>query len=100
MQELPDDKREAMQKLRDAILKNLPDGFSEEMGNGMMGYSVPHSIYPDGYHCDPKQALPFVALASQKNFIALYHMGIYANPQIYQWFVEEYPKHSKAKLDM
>jgi len=100
MQELPDDKREAMQKLRDAILKNLPDGFSEEMGYGMMGYSVPHSIYPDGYHCDPKQALPFVALASQKNFIALYHMGIYANPQIYQWFVEEYPKHSKAKLDM
>jgi len=100
IQELPDDRREAMQKLREAILKNLPEGFSEEMGYGMMGYGVPHSIYPDGYHCDPKQALPFVALASQKNFIALYHMGIYANPQIYEWFVEEYPKHSKAKLDM
>jgi uncharacterized protein YdhG (YjbR/CyaY superfamily) len=100
IQELPDDRKEAMQKLREAILKNLPEGFSEEMGYGMMGYSVPHSIYPDGYHCAPKQALPFVALASQKNFIALYHMGIYANPQIYEWFVEEYPKHSKAKLDM
>ena len=100
MQELPVERREAMQKLREVILKNLPKGFVEEMGYGMMGYSVPHSIYPDGYHCDPKQALPFVALASQKNFIALYHMGIYANPQIYQWFVEEYPKHSKAKLDM
>ena len=100
MQELPVERREAMQKLREVILKNLPKGFVEEMGYGMMGYSVPHSIYPDGYHCDPKQALPFFALASQKNFIALYHMGIYANPQIYQWFVEEYPKHSKAKLDM
>ena len=100
MQELPVERREAMQKLREVILKNLPKGFVEEMGYGMMGYSVPHSIYPDGYHCDPKQALPFFALASQKNFIALYHMGICANPQIYQWFVEEYPKHSKAKLDM
>ena len=100
MQELPVERREAMQKLREVILKNLPKGFVEEMGYGMMGYSVPHSIYPDGYHCDPKQALPFFALASQKNFIALYHMGVYAVPELYDWFVSEYPKHCKSKLDM
>ncbi len=66
----------------------------------MVGCVVPHSIYPDGYHCDPKLPLPFLSIGSQKNFIALYHMGIYANPELLQWFVTEYPKHSKQKLDM
>ena len=66
----------------------------------MLGYSVPHKIYPPGYHCDPKLPLPFVGMASQKNFIAFYHMGIYAMPDLLKWFVAEYPKHSTAKLDM
>jgi hypothetical protein len=66
----------------------------------MLCYVVPFSLYPSGYHCDPKLPLPFFSLASQKNFIALYHMGIYANPELLEWFVSEYPKHSKQKLDM
>jgi len=98
--ELPEDRKEAMKELRKQISKNLPKGFQETMGYGMMGYAVPHSIYPDGYHCDPKQPLPFIGMASQKNFIAVYHMGIYAMPELYKWFVNEFPKHSKLKLDM
>ncbi len=87
-------------KLREVVLKNIPKGFVEEMSYGMIGYIVPKSIYPDGYHCDPKLPLPFAAIAAQKNFIALYHMGIYAQPDLLQWFQEEYAKHSKTKLDM
>ncbi len=98
--DLPEDRREAVQKLRTIINKHLPKGFSEGMGYGMMGWCVPHSKYPKGYHCDPKLPLPFLSLASQKNAISLYHMGIYANPDLLQWFVAEYPKHSKTKLDM
>ena len=97
---LPADRKQAMQKLRDVMLENLPDGFTECMGYGMIGYGVPHSIYPAGYHCDPKQPLPFVSIASQKNFIAVYHMGIYAKPELLEWFTAEYPKHVKTKLDM
>jgi uncharacterized protein YdhG (YjbR/CyaY superfamily) len=100
MAELPDDRKEAMQKLREIILKNLPKGFTEEMNYGMPGYVVPHSLYPAGYHCDPKLPLPFMGLASQKNSINFYHMGIYANPDLLKWFTDEYPKHVKAKLDM
>jgi hypothetical protein len=66
----------------------------------MLCYSVPHSRYPAGYHCNPEQPLPFISVASQKNFIALYHMGIYADPELLAWFTAEYPKHSKTKLDM
>ncbi len=98
--ELPADRKEAMIKLRDTIRKNLPKGFKEMMGYGMMGYAVPHEIYPAGYHCNPKDPLPFAGLASQKHFIAFYHMGIYANPELLKWFTTEYPKHSKARLDM
>lgn len=98
--ELPEDRRVAIEKLRETILENLPEGFREEMAYGMIGYVVPHSLYPAGYHCDPKQALPFVSIASQKNFIALYHMGIYASPELLDWFVTAYPKHSSRKLDM
>ncbi len=97
---VPEERKEALARLRDTIVNNLPKGFSETMSYGMVGYGVPHSIYPAGYHCDPKQALPFVSFASQKNFIALYHMGIYAMPDLLSWFTEEYPKHSKKKLDM
>jgi uncharacterized protein YdhG (YjbR/CyaY superfamily) len=98
--ELPEGRKEAMEQLRSVINRNLPKGFSEGMGYGMMGWSVPHSKYPAGYHCDPRQPLPFLGIASQKNAISLYHMGIYADPALLQWFQEEYPKHSKAKLDM
>jgi uncharacterized protein YdhG (YjbR/CyaY superfamily) len=98
--ELPADRREAIIKLRKEVQKNLPKGFKEVMGYGMMGYVVPHSIYPPGYHCKPSDPLPFAGFASQKNFIAFYHMGIYADPRLLDWFVKEYPKHTDAKLDM
>ena len=98
--ELPKDRQEAITKLRKEIKKNLPKGFKEGMGYGMMGYSVPHSIYPAGYHCDPKLPLPFMGLASQKNFIAVYHMGIYADPKLMKWFTDGYAKVVPGKLDM
>jgi uncharacterized protein YdhG (YjbR/CyaY superfamily) len=92
-------KHEAMQKLR-AILKKKLKGTEECMSYGMAGYVVPFKTYPDGYHCDTSLPLPYVALAAQKNFIALYHMGVYATPALLDWFVQEFPKHSKSKLDM
>jgi len=98
--ELPEDRKKALTELRKIIKKNLPKGFKEIMGYGMIGYVVPHSLYPEGYHCDPKQPLPFISFASQKNFVALYHMGIYADPELLNWFVAEYPKHVDTKLDM
>ena len=97
---IPIERKEPIQKLREIILQNLPKGFEEVIGYGMPGYVVPHSIFPDGYHCDPKLPLPFMGFASQKNFIAFYHMGIYANKELMDWFVSEYPKYSKLKLDM
>ncbi len=98
--ELPADRQKAMMELRKVIKKNLPKGFKEGMGYGNMGYVVPHSKYPAGYHCDPKQPLPFMGFASQKNFIAVYHMGVYADPKLYKWFVGEYAKVGVGKLDM
>lgn len=100
MTELPDERKPAMDNLRAIILKNLPKGFEEVMNYGMIGYVVPHSLYPAGYHCDPKLPLPFMGLASQKNSINFYHMGIYANPELLAWFTAEYPKHVKGKPDM
>ncbi len=97
---LPEDRRDSFDNIRKAILTNLPEGFEECINYGMIGYVVPHSIYPSGYHCDTKLPLPFMNIANQKNFIAFYHMGIYGNPDLMSWFVNEYPKHSKAKLDM
>ncbi|MCB0730888.1 MAG: DUF1801 domain-containing protein [Ignavibacteriae bacterium] len=98
--QIPDERKEPIQKLRKTILENLPSGFEEGIGYNMIGYWVPHSIYPAGYHCNPKLPLPFMNIASQKNFIALYHMGIYADQKLMDWFLKEYPKHSDAKLDM
>jgi len=98
--ELPEDRREVIKKLREVIIKNLPDGFSERMSYGMLGWVVPHETYPAGYHCTPELPLPFLNIASQKNFIALYHMGIYADKNIHDWFVAEYPNYVKTKLDM
>lgn len=100
IEQIPEDRKEALTKLRQTILDNLPEGFEEGMGYGMIAYSVPHEIYPAGYHCDTKQPLPFMNIANQKNFVALYHMGIYANPGLMEWFVAEYPNHVKTKLDM
>lgn len=100
IKELPADRKEPFIQLRNTILKNLPAGFKEVISYGMIGYAVPHEKYPAGYHCDPKQPLPFACIASQKNYIAFYHSGIYAMPELHQWFVKEYPKHSAAKLDM
>lgn len=100
MQELPDDRKLAMLELRKVILNNIPKGFEETMGYGMMGWVVPHSLYPPGYHCTPEDPLPFIGIASPKNFIALYHMGIYSSPKLLEWFTSEYPKHAKNKLDM
>ncbi|NEW79392.1 MAG: DUF1801 domain-containing protein [Gelidibacter sp.] len=97
---LPDDRKQVMNKLRKTILNNLPKGFEETLSYGTIGYVVPHSIYPNGYHCDPKLPLPFMNIASQKNFISVYHMGLYANQKLMNWFVQEYPKHSNTKLDM
>ncbi len=98
--ELPENRKTAIQKLRAVILENLPENFSETMNYGMPCIVVPHSIYPNGYHCKPTDPLPFLSYASQKNSINFYHMGIYANKNLYDWFVEEYPKHCKTKLDM
>ena len=97
---LPDDRKAAMEQLRAVITQHLPAGFQEEMSYGMIGYVVPHSLYPKGYHCNPKLPLPMINLASQKNFIALYHMGMYADPSILDWFTAEYAKTAKGKLDM
>lgn len=100
LQNIPEEKKEAMESLRKAILDNLADGFVEEMSYGMIGYVVPHTIYPDGYHCNPSLPLPFISIACQKNFIALYHMGIYADNKLLEWWKKEYSNYSKLKLDM
>lgn len=100
LDELPEQRKAAMQKLHKTIKKNLSKGFKEEMSYGMIGYVVPHSKYPAGYHCDPKLPLPFMCIASQKNFIAVYHMGVYSNKKILEWFTAEYAKLSIGKLDM
>ncbi len=100
LQSLPADRKIAMEALRKVILNNLPKGFNEEMNYGMIGYVVPHTIYPSGYHCSPELPLPFMNIASQKNFVAVYHMGMYADKKLLDWFTAEFPKHSNAKLDM
>ncbi|MCF6300213.1 MAG: DUF1801 domain-containing protein [Proteobacteria bacterium] len=100
IEQLPEDRQQAMTKLRQMILDNLPEGFEETMSYGMIGYVVPHSIYPDGYHCNPKLPLPYINIASQKNFIALYHSCIYVDNKLLDWFRAEYPKHCKNKLNM
>ncbi len=97
---LPDERKTAVSKLRETVKNNLPAGFEECISYKMIGYVVPHSLYPKGYHCDTKLPLPFINIASQKNFVALYHSGIYADTKLYEWFVNEYPKHVKTKLDM
>lgn len=97
---VPPERQDAMNKLRKVMQKNLPKGFKEGMGYGNMGYYVPHSVYPAGYHCNPKDPLPFAGLASQKNSINFYHMGVYTDPKLLKWFADEYAKTGLGKLDM
>lgn len=100
LEQVAEDKKATFVSLRNIIKKNIPKGFEERMSYGMLGYVVPHDIFPSGYHCDPKLPLPFVNLAAQKNFIAIYHMGIYASPELMEWFTSEHAKRSTKKLDM
>ena len=97
---LPDDRRPAMKKLRTVIKRGLPNGFKEVMNYGMPSWVVPHSRYPDGYHCDPSLPLPFISIASPKSHVGFYHMGLYADPKLMAWFQAEYPKHASTRLDM
>jgi len=97
---IPEERQAAMKKLWKVISDNIPAKFEAVLSYGMPGYVVPHSVYPAGYHCNTKLPLPFMSIANQKNFVAFYHMGIYANPELLKWFVDEYPKHVKTKLDM
>jgi len=98
--QLPEERQDPITKIKEILSKNLPSDLEEGILYKMIGFYVPHSMYPDGYHCKPTDPLPFINLASQKNFIALYHMGLYAKKELHDWFVSEYPKHCKFKLDM
>lgn len=100
LKNLPEERKSTFFLLFKTISENLPEGFHVDMSSGMIAWQVPLETYPDGYHCKPNTPLPFISLASQKNFIALYHMGIYADPELLNWFVTEYPKHVTRKLDM
>lgn len=100
LSKIPEERKESFRKLCTVITENLPDGFEENTQYGMIGWSVPLETYPAGYHCSPGMPLPFISVASQKNFIALYHMAIYADEKLLNWFTEEFPKYSKKKPDM
>ncbi|MGJ8591696.1 MAG: DUF1801 domain-containing protein [Aquaticitalea sp.] len=100
IEQVPEERKDSLKKLRQIINANLSEGFQEGIQYGMIGYFVPHSKYPNGYHCKPEEPLPFMSFASQKNSVNLYHMGLYAKKELHNWFVSEYPKHSKRKLDM
>ncbi len=99
MASLPADRREAIAAVRTTILANLDRGFEEGMGYGMIGYHVPHALFPAGYHCDPKQPLPYAGLASQSGHMSLYLMGVYFDPADAKWLATEWKKAGK-KLDM
>lgn len=97
---VPEDRVESFNKLHEIIVRNLPAGFEPGISYGGLGYVIPHKLYPAGYHCKPSEPLPFAGIASQKNSINFYHMGIYADPKLFEWFISEYPKHTNQKLDM
>ncbi len=100
LKNIPEDRATSFKKLHNTIIENLPEGFEAAISYGGLGYVVPHSIYPNGYHCKPSEPLPFAGIASQKNSINFYHMGLYSDPELLDWFVSAYPKHSNQKLDM
>lgn len=99
LKELPEDRRNAISKIRAVIRKNLPKGYEEQMIYGMIGYVVPHKVYPAGYHVNPETPVPFASLASQKNYIALYLMTLYQKGGIEEWFRERF-RAAGRKLDM
>ena len=96
---LPEDRKSVITALRNVFTDNLPSGFEECISYGMLGYVVPHTIYPKGYHCDKKLPLPFIAIASQKNYISVHHMGMYEGPLL-DWFQTRWKEVSSKKLDM
>jgi len=96
----PMERQAALEKIRETIKQNLPEGFQEVIQSGMIGYVVPHALYPKGYHVNPKEPLPFMALANQKNYIALYHMGVYADKVLLEWLISSYEALNMGKLDM
>ncbi len=96
---LPPGRREVIKRLRHLLRTSLPKGFKEVMSGGMLAYVVPHSIFPAGYHCDPRRPLPFINLAAQKQYVALYHLGLY-DRALLAWLEREWPKHTEAKLDL
>ena len=98
--QLPEDRKEPISKIRNIINQNIDKGFEEVISYNMPSWVVPHSLYPDGYHCDPKLPLPFLSIDSQKHFVAIYHMGVYANPELMNWLVNEYSKYCPTILDM
>ena len=100
LDQLPAEREEAVQLLRKTFSNNLPKGFAELISEKSLDYVVPHSIYPDGYHCNPKQALPFISIVSQKNLLTIHHLGFYASQELSNWFRNEYSKHNQSKLDM
>lgn len=100
LENIPEERAEAFRKLHEIILANLPKGFEAGISYGGLGYVVPHSVYPDGYHCKPSEPLPFAGIASQKHSINFYHMGMYSRPEILDWFVEELKKTSNRKPDV
>lgn len=100
LKSIPEDRQKAFNQLHQVVVSNLPEGFESAISYGMLGYVVPHSIYPAGYHCKPTEPLPFACIANQKNSINFYHMGIYAKADLLEWFVGEYPRYCNQKLDM
>lgn len=97
---VPDNRKQTFIRLLEVIRENIPDGFSEQIQYGMIGFVVPHNLYPGGYHAKPSEALPFAHLASQKHHIALYHMGLYSDEKLLNWFKKEYSERVNDKLDM
>lgn len=97
---IPEERKDGIQELYHTLKSNLPKGFTEQISYGHISFVVPFSIFPEGYHCDKSQPLPFLSIASQKNHIAIYHMGIYMDNEVLEWFQNEFPKYSKKKLNM
>lgn len=98
--QLPAERAEATKQLQAIFSKNLPKGFEEKASAKALEYVVPHSLYPEGYHCNPKQALPFISIMNQKNALTLHHLGFYGSQELTDWFAAEYAKVMPTKLDM
>ncbi len=98
--QLPEERQAPVKRIFDIFKNSMPSGFEYKLNYGFPSAVIPHSLYEGGYHCSPELPLPFASVASQKNFVALYHSGIYSIPEVHDWFVGEFPKHCKRKLDM